>query len=204
MSTPGGIQSYYGEMSEMFWAMNFTISFHVLDNLTELFTTVPGNEYIGYYYSGFMFTDEFEIYTYGGLEGPEFDDSNPQPADIVYGYKLYQASPGVAAPSLGPFSTTLPNNLTRYITDGAGVSVPSEKLAFYFGGMTNFECNVVQCLAMLLVPSDLLIQMDMSNPRNTLRLESDVTSRGDLACRWTATMVTGFQARTADCTWRCC
>ena len=46
MSTPGGIQSYYGEMSEMFWAMNFTISFHVLDNLTELFTTVPGNEYI--------------------------------------------------------------------------------------------------------------------------------------------------------------
>lgn len=33
------------------------------------------------------------------------------------------------------FNSSLPTGLTRYITSGGQVSVPSENLAFYFGGM---------------------------------------------------------------------
>lgn len=33
------------------------------------------------------------------------------------------------------FKFTLPNTITRYVTDGGQTSVPSEDLAFYFGGM---------------------------------------------------------------------
>lgn len=51
--------------------INFTIPFDInQDNLTELFTAVElGSEREHpQYYSGFMFTDEIEIYTY--LAGP--------------------------------------------------------------------------------------------------------------------------------------
>lgn len=33
------------------------------------------------------------------------------------------------------FNSSLPDNMTRYISNGGQVSVPSENLAFYFGGM---------------------------------------------------------------------
>jgi hypothetical protein len=40
-------------------------------------------------------------------------------------------------PDVGLLTLALLEDLTRYVTDGAGISVPSEELGFYFGGMTS-------------------------------------------------------------------
>ena len=170
------------------FAINFTTPFDVTqENPAQLLATVdPTRKYLYEpLYSGFMFTDELEIYTYGGLPSP-YATSLP-PADFVYGYRLYEDSPDVVMPELGPFSIMLPDGITRYITDGAGVSVPSEKLAFYIGGMTaseptSFDAGEAQ------VSSDLFIKMNMSVPgalnASKQTLPTDVISRANGQLVW--------------------
>jgi hypothetical protein len=174
-------------LGEMYFYMNFSTSFDVnQDNLTELFMTgYPGPQIE--YYSGFMFADDFQFYTYGGLVGPSAGSGELPPADFVYGYILFEDASSIPAPVLGPNPTTLPNNVTRYITDGAGVSVPSEKLAFYFGGMTAQNATWFN-LGDAQVPSNSLIQMDMSVPgalnASMKTLPTEVISRADGQLLW--------------------
>jgi hypothetical protein len=181
----GEIISYDGEMN---FYMNFSTPFDVLDNLTELITTgYPGPEINYSYSSGFMFADDFQFYTYGGLASPLSPDGKDPPADFVYRYILFSDGSSITAPALGPNSPTLPNNVTRYITDGAGVSVPSEKLAFYFGGMTAPNATWFN-LGDAQVPSNSLIQMDLSVEEalnaSKKTLPAEVISRADGQLLW--------------------
>ncbi|KAK5273392.1 hypothetical protein LTR40_013792, partial [Exophiala xenobiotica] len=61
--------------------------------------------------------------------------SSPQSAETVLGYEAYQYGPNRASWSPGFYQGSLPDGVTRYITNGAGVSAPSENLGFYFSGM---------------------------------------------------------------------
>lgn len=61
--------------------------------------------------------------------------SDSPPANEILGYEGYQY--GAYRNNWGPgwHEENLPTSLTRYITNGAGVSAPSENLGFYFSGM---------------------------------------------------------------------
>jgi hypothetical protein len=79
-----------------------------------------------------MFANDYEWWTYGGLllDPPT---GSPPPATAAALYAVYPTAPGeFLAPGFD--LVTLNNSVTRYVTYGAGVSVPSENLGFYFGG----------------------------------------------------------------------
>jgi hypothetical protein len=79
-----------------------------------------------------MFANDYEWISYGGL--PALTDAyNAQAATSVATYDAY--SQGVKQFFAGYILGTLPDGMTRYLTSGAAVSVPSENLGFYFGGM---------------------------------------------------------------------
>jgi hypothetical protein len=59
----------------------------------------------------------------------------PNGPNQAVGYEQDQYGPYRTLWQPGFVQKDLPNNLTRYITNGAGVSAPSENLGFYFSGM---------------------------------------------------------------------
>lgn len=86
------------------------------------------------YYDGVMFTNDEEWYTYGGVLSESENLSSPD-ADATLGYEAYWYGAADKKFSPGFVSGKLSDNVTRYVTAGAGVSVPSENLAFYFSGL---------------------------------------------------------------------
>jgi hypothetical protein len=78
-----------------------------------------------------MFTNDYELWTYGGAL-QETDSSTAPGADVVALYKVYPSAP---LQVVGGWQlSSLPKNITRYVTYGASVSIPSENLGFYFSG----------------------------------------------------------------------
>lgn len=63
------------------------------------------------------------------------DGTNPPPAEVILGYEAYEGSASIEGWKPGFEQKSTDNSVTRYVTNGAGVSVPSENLGFYFGGM---------------------------------------------------------------------
>lgn len=147
------------------YTLNFSSSFDVSkDNLTLLFRAIAEGssaDQVQGYHDGFMFADAYELYTYGGL--PNDNVINYPPAQYLYGYKTYEKDPTVQTPVLGsdPSSLTLPDNISRYITNGAGVSVPSEVMGFYFAGYQNGSDQYD--LMTQPVPADSLITVNMAS-----------------------------------------
>ncbi|KAJ5882785.1 uncharacterized protein N7473_011047 [Penicillium subrubescens] len=81
---------------------------------------------------GAMFGNNQEIILYGGLTRPTDSQATPGPRELL-GLRY---SKGVSTGNeVYFFNSSLPTDLTRYVTSGGQVSVPSENLAFYFGGM---------------------------------------------------------------------
>jgi len=74
-----------------------------------------------------------EWFTYGGLLAIT-DAFSAQAADAVAGYEAYSFGPPKQFEP-GYVVKQLPTGMTRYVTDGAAVSVPSENLGYYFGGL---------------------------------------------------------------------
>ncbi|TVY88458.1 Kelch repeat-containing protein [Lachnellula willkommii] len=116
------------------------------------------------YYDGTMFANDYEWITYGGLLSKT--DAFKDPAeDSVPAYQEYpqvqkQFSSGY---TLGTTST----GTTRYVTNGAGVSVPSENLGFYMGGLRSptsgpIYYQPINSSVAANVLSETLIQVDMS------------------------------------------
>jgi hypothetical protein len=109
--------------------------------LSDAFTTVskaPGggnaNNIGPLYYDGAMFANDGEWITYGGLY-KETDAYKAQPADAIAAYQKYQYGPPRDQFQSGYALQSLPDKMTRYLTSGAAVSIPSENLAFYFSGL---------------------------------------------------------------------
>ena len=72
------------------------------------------------------------------------DSADPPDADEVLAYEAFQYGPERASWKPGFVRKTLPDDVTRYITNGAGVSAPSENLGFYFSGMRAEDWGLIQ------------------------------------------------------------
>ncbi|KAJ6065866.1 hypothetical protein N7444_001519 [Penicillium canescens] len=103
-------------------------------NLSALFTKISDPAYQSITFeSGAMFTNDDDLVLYGGLHRPTDSASTPGPQGML-GYRAFQKGTGKDAWEPGFFNITLDDSLTRFVTNGAGASVPSEDLGFYFGG----------------------------------------------------------------------
>ena len=80
-----------------------------------------------------MFANDFEWFTYGGLLADTDAYQNPDAHSVA----VYEKYPQVTSRqfSSGYILEDLPTAMNRYVAYGAGVSVPSENLGFYFGGL---------------------------------------------------------------------
>ncbi|EAW09099.1 uncharacterized protein ACLA_078480 [Aspergillus clavatus NRRL 1] len=143
------------------------------------------------YRDGAMFANDNEFYLYGpsGLIRLT-DDEDPPPANTVLGYERYQYGPEREAWIPGFHADNLNGGVTRYVTNGAGVSAPSENLGFYFSGMRNITWGpIVDDIAdSANVTSHRMIKVDMSamrdNKWSNLTLPSYVPPRVNAELVW--------------------
>lgn len=63
------------------------------------------------------------------------DSASPPPAEVILGYEAYEDSASIEGWQPGFEQKSTNNSVTHHVTNGAGVSVPSENLGFYFSGM---------------------------------------------------------------------
>ncbi|KAH7391537.1 hypothetical protein BKA64DRAFT_107644 [Cadophora sp. MPI-SDFR-AT-0126] len=124
------------------YMLNFSTPFNTSQNfnLTSIFTTLSkasgggaANNIGPQYYDGAMFANDYEWYTYGG-ELRTTDQFKAPAGNAVAAYQVYPSGPPKEF-NKGYILDTLPDGITRYVTDGAAVSVPSENLGYYFAGL---------------------------------------------------------------------
>ncbi|KAI9656088.1 MAG: hypothetical protein M1829_000443 [Trizodia sp. TS-e1964] len=199
---PGMADGSYGQivqdpnLSGLLYSINFTQPFNISQNTSTIFQTTPkaagaANNQAPNFYSGTMFSNDNELYLYGGVLRDTDSQINP-PADAVTGYERYQYGPVRTAWSVGFYNGQLPPNVTRYVTNGAGVNVPSENLGFYFSGMKRNDSGEIrtkgrpQYNATLAAPA--MISIDMSTMRaekwTNLTLPSNVLARAGSELAW--------------------
>jgi hypothetical protein len=125
------------------YLLNFSTPFNTTGtfNLSNAFTTISkaagggnSNNIGPLYLDGAMFANDYEWITYGGLTQMT-DAYVPQPADSVVEYQRFQYGAERSQFQPGYVIESLPDGLTRYVTNGAAVSIPSENLGFYMGGL---------------------------------------------------------------------
>lgn len=123
--------------------LNFSTPFNTTANFnqTPVFTTISkaigggnANNIGPNYIDGAMFANDDEWYTYGGMYQTTSAYS-PQADNIVATYQNYQYGPPRDQFRAGYALQTLPAGITRYLTNGAAVSIPSENLGYYMGGL---------------------------------------------------------------------
>ncbi|KIW20774.1 hypothetical protein PV08_01352 [Exophiala spinifera] len=161
-----------GNVAGDMFRLNFSHPFDTtMTNISALFEKMPkaggaGNNIAPNYVDGTIFANNDELYLYGGL-GPLTDSSTPQASDTILGYEAYQYGPNRASWSPGFYQGTLPDGVTRYITNGAGVSIPSENLGFYFSGMRSPDWGPIYYEdSSANQTANTLIEVDMSEMRN--------------------------------------
>ncbi|KAG4418624.1 hypothetical protein IFR04_008249 [Cadophora malorum] len=109
-------------------------------NQSSIFTTLSkasgggaANNIGPQYYDGAMFANDYEWYTYGGKLRTT-DQFKAPAGNAVASYQVYPSGPPKDF-NKGFILDTLPEGITRYVTNGAAVSVPSENLGYYFAGL---------------------------------------------------------------------
>lgn len=80
-----------------------------------------------------MIANDFEWFIYGGLITLTAGYSLPG-SQSAAAYEVYASGPPKQFQA-GYIIEQLPDSVTRYVTNGAGVSIPSENLGYYFGGL---------------------------------------------------------------------
>ncbi|THC88518.1 hypothetical protein EYZ11_012036 [Aspergillus tanneri] len=104
-------------------------------NLTSLFSRNPEPDDVPVnFQDGTMFSTDNEFLLFGGVARLTNSGNVPGAQDLL-GYERYQWGPYRSTWHPSFTRPKLPSHMTRYITHGAGVSVASESLGFYFGGM---------------------------------------------------------------------
>lgn len=117
------------------------------------------------------------------------DSSSPQGAQTVLGYEADQYGPYRSSWSPGFYQGTLPSGVTRYITNGAGVSAPSENLGFYFSGMRSPDWGPIYYEdSSANVTANTLIEIDMSVMRSenwtNITLPDNIPLRANAELAW--------------------
>src|SRR5256885_920150 len=83
------------------------------------------------------------------------------PPDRVLGYQLYSEG---SEQKTGPLNEALSSGVSNYISNGAGVSIPSESLGFYFSGMIAGDGSPPAFPPLTpMVAAESFIQVDMSS-----------------------------------------
>ncbi|KIW84238.1 hypothetical protein Z517_03488 [Fonsecaea pedrosoi CBS 271.37] len=183
-----------GNVEGDMFVLNFSTPFDTTKtNVSGLFDRMAkaggaGNNIAPNYVDGTMFTNDGELYLYGGL--PRLTDSaSPQSAETVLGYEAYQYGPDRASWSPGFYQGNLPDGVTRYITNGAGVSVPGENLGYYFSGMRSPTWGPIYYEdSSANVTADTLIEVDMSVMRSekwtNTTLPAEIQPRANAELVW--------------------
>ncbi|PKX88951.1 uncharacterized protein P174DRAFT_471381 [Aspergillus novofumigatus IBT 16806] len=183
-----------GNDDGLLYYLNLATSFDTTtSNLTALFGNLSkaggiANNIAPTYRDGVMFANDNELYLYGGLL--RLTDSQDPPADnAVLGYERYQYGPERESWQPGFIIDNLDSGVTRYATNGAGVSAPSEKLGFYFSGMRGKDWGPVYADdESANVTSDRMIKVDMSSMRenkwSNLSLPTYVPPRANAELVW--------------------
>ena len=140
------------------------------------------------YIDGTMFTNDDELYLYAGLLRLTDSQTDPDSSSIL-GYEAYQYGPYRSAWAPGFYQDSLPNDVTRYISNGAGVSIPSENLGFYFSGMRAPDFGPIHSGDMsATVAANSLISVDLSTMRNETwsnnTMPSKVVPRANAELAW--------------------
>ncbi|KAJ5051966.1 uncharacterized protein L3040_001727 [Drepanopeziza brunnea f. sp. 'multigermtubi'] len=144
--TPGLSDGSYGSATSdgnplgLVYLFNFGTPFNTSQNLSAVFDTLSkasgggaANNIAPNYYSGAMFANDYEWFTYGG-ELALTDAFKAPSSNAVAAYQVYPSGPPKSF-NKGYILNTLDSGITRYVTEGAAVSVPSENLGYYFGGL---------------------------------------------------------------------
>ncbi|KAH8704211.1 hypothetical protein BGW36DRAFT_394341 [Talaromyces proteolyticus] len=140
------------------------------------------------YEDGVMFANDNEFILYGGL--PRLTNSeNPPPTDVVLGYEEFEYSTIIPNWGTGFIQKSTDNGVTRYITNGAGVSAPSENLGFYFSGMRGPRWGAIEGGdGSANTTSNSFITVNMTTMRletwQNLTLPSTVTGRANAELVW--------------------
>lgn len=127
------------EDGQSMYAINFTQPFNTSQNASQVLRRVnktagAANNLAPNYIDGTIFSNDYELYFYGGLLRDTASLPLPQSSSVL-GYERFQYGPERESWKEGFIQGTLPDGMSRYITAGAGVNVPSENLGFYFGGL---------------------------------------------------------------------
>ena len=183
-----------GNVAGDMWRLNLSTPFDTTKtNLSALLSTMSkaggaGNNIAPNYIDGTMLTNNDELYLYGGL--PRLTDSaSPQSQDTVLGYEAFQYGTHRDSWAPGFYQGALTNGVTRYITNGAGVSAPSENLGFYFSGMRSPDWGPIYYDdASANVTANTLIEVDMSTMRSeewsNTTLPDNIIPRADAELVW--------------------
>ncbi|KAI9800806.1 MAG: hypothetical protein M1825_003589 [Sarcosagium campestre] len=187
-----------------FYSINFTQPFKTSQNASEILKSVDktagaANNLAPNYFDGFMFANDDELYLYGGLLR-DTDSLRPPAADAVLGYERFQYGPERESWEPGFYNGQLSEGVTRYITAGAGVNVPSENLGFYFSGMQRRDGGDIrsggrpQYNATTVATS--LITVDLSTMREEKwtndTLDKDIPGRANAEIVWIPTVDQGI------------
>lgn len=112
----------------------------------------------------------------------------PPDADGILGYEAYVYGPERTGWAPGFIQSTLPDGVTRYISNGAEVSIPSENLGFYFGGIRGANWGLTTEQTRDWYPADTLIGVDMSTMRDEQwsnnTLPADISPRAGAELVW--------------------
>jgi hypothetical protein len=183
--------------------INFTQPFNTSQNASSILrrldkTAGAANNIAPEFLDGAIFSNNYELYLYGGL----LRDSNglqPPPGNEVLGYERFQYGPPREAWQPGFIRGQLPENVTRYITAGASVSVPSENRGFYFGGMRRADWGEIRTAGRdrynVTTAANTLISVDMTTMRQeewaNSSLPSTVPGRAGAELVWVPTAQQG-------------
>ena len=191
-STP--VVSSDGNAAGDMYRLNLSSSFDTAStNLSGLLEPMPkaggaGNNIAPNYVDGTMMFNYDELYLYGGL--PRLTDSaSAQSADTILGYEAYQYGSQQDSWSPGFYQGSLTEGVSRYITNGAGVSAPSENLGFYFSGMRSPDWGQIFYEdSSANVTANALITVDMSTMRSekwsNTTLPAEITPRANAELVW--------------------
>jgi len=171
----------------LIYELNFSTPFNFSQNISQVLTSISkapnsgaANNFAPQYYDGALFANDGEFFTYGGLL-TQSDAFEAPRADSVLGYEKYWYGPAGKQFTPGFIAGELPNNVTRYVTYGGSVNVPSENKGYYFGGMKQSRSGPIfyPSANTSLNPdtySNTLISIDMANQQNEVWTNETVPS----------------------------
>jgi hypothetical protein len=177
------------------WRLNFSTPFSVSSNFSQILdsTLQKGANNIGGqpYYDGGVLADDYELYFYGGVQRST-SAFQPDDSQKVKKYEAYLDSSDRSF-NAAFLDDALPSGITRFVTAGGAVSVPSEKKAFYFSGMRSPKSGLIfstsaNTTTNPTVVSQTLISVDMTVQRGekwaNQTLQSSVPGRSNPELVW--------------------